>query len=218
MRRFILATATTLMLSLGLTACTGILPRLAGIPPALYELHAPSEESLMLNPEIADLPILDAQVLVDIPQASAGIDTPRIALVRNNNTIAYFQNVSWTDRAPVMFQTLLVDSYDHTGHLPAVGRENIGLRADYLIKGELGAIQADYTTEDSAPEARIELKLKLITMPRRIIVASGNFRSTVKSSSDTMEDITRALQIASNDVLTQATVWTLNQINKKEKK
>ena len=204
-----------------LAACSGLLPELAGMPPALYELRAPTPEGLQANPDIKTAPSFNAQILVDIPQSSAGIDTPRIALIKQNGTLAYFQNVSWTDRAPVMFQTLLVDSYDHTGRLPAVGRENMGLRADYLVKSELGAVQADYT-KGTPPEAVVELKLKLVTMPRRVIIASNGFQSRIPTKTDTLEDITTALQRATDDVLAQATRWTLNEIaaqsrQKKEK-
>jgi ABC-type uncharacterized transport system auxiliary subunit len=71
---------------------------------------------------------------------------PRVALKQADGTLGYFRDVSWTDRVPVMYQTLLVDSFDHSGRLPAVGRENVGLRADYLLKTDLASFEADYTS------------------------------------------------------------------------
>ncbi len=192
-----------------LPACAGLLPEMAGEPPALYELRAPADS-------VAGRP-LRSQLLIDIPQSSAGIDSPRMALMQADGTLAYFKNVSWTDRAPVMFQTLLVNSFDASGRLPAVGRENMGLRSDFLLKTDLSALQADYTDSPS-PVVRVGLRLKLIVMPRRIIVASHAVSADVKATADTMPAIHAAFQQAAESVLQQATSWTLNQLAEQERK
>ena len=44
---------------------------------------------------------------------------------------------AWTDRVPAMIQTLLVASFENTGKIVAVGRESVGLRADFLLKTEI---------------------------------------------------------------------------------
>lgn len=192
-----------------LSACAGLLPSLAGDPPALYELHAPGDP--------VSGPPLKSQVLVDIPQSSAGIDSPRIALTQTDGTLAYFKDVSWTDRAPVMFQTLIVNSFDASGRLPAVGRENMGLRSDFLLKTDLSALQADYTA-GPVPVVRVALRSKLIVMPRRIIVASHLATAEVKADTDTMPAIQAAFRQATGDVLQQTTRWTLDQLAEQERK
>ncbi len=194
-----------LLIVLPLAACSTFLADMAGEPPALYELAAPTEIK-------ADGPILPYQVLLDVPLASAGIDTPRVALVDQNGAMAYYKGVSWTDRVPVMYQSLLVTAFDRSGKLPAVGRENVGLRADFLIKTDLAAFQMVYARDKSAPFATVTLTAKLIIMPRRIIVAGQSFTATVAAESDTVSASTKALQQASDEVVKKFVSWTLAEL------
>ncbi len=195
--------AFSLLLVASLSACS--LTDLAGDPPSLYQLTAPKAAS-----ETA-APVLQDQLLIDVPMASAGIDSPRVALKQADGTLGYFRDVSWTDRVPVMYQTLLVDSFDHSGRLPAVGRENVGLRADYLLKTDLANFEADYTS-GKPPLVRVSLRAKLIVMPRRIIVANQGFEAEVKADGEEMRQISTAFQQASDQVLQQVVAWTLTEI------
>lgn len=191
-------------LSLVLSGCSGLLPSLAGDPPALYELQAPAAIE-------TTSPVVTKQVLIDVPMASAGIDTPRIALIDASGTMAYYKNVSWTDRAPVMFQTLLVDAFGNSGKLPAVGRENVGLRADYLLKTDLSAFSASYRA-GSVPTVTVAISAKLITMPRRMIAAGQVFTAEVPASDDSVLAVRDAFQAATNQALSQLVNWTLQQL------
>lgn len=193
----------SLLLLASLSACS--LTDLAGEPPSLYQLTAPKSASE------AAASVLKDQLLIDVPMASAGIDSPRVALKQADGTLGYFRDVSWTDRVPVMYQTLLVDSFDNSGRLPAVGRENVGLRADYLLKTDLASFEADYTN-GKPPLVRVSLRTKLIVMPRRIIVANQGFAAEVKAEGEEMAQISEAFQQASDQVLRQLVVWTLAEI------
>ena len=83
------------------------------------------------------LPRVDWQLLVELPQAQAGINTARIALRDSPIELRYFELSNWTDLAPRMIQTLIVESFENSDRIVAVGREAIGLRADYVLKTEL---------------------------------------------------------------------------------
>ncbi len=186
---------------------------LAGEPPQLYQLQPPAKEAL-LTPS-ATTRVLPDQVLIDVPMASAGIDTPRMALTQADGTLGYFRNVSWTDRVPVLYQTLLVDTFDRTGLIPAVGRENVGLRADYLLKVDLNEFQADYRA-GKPPVARISVRAKLIVMPRRIIVATEAFSKDIQAEGEGMAQISAAFQKASDAVLTDLSGWTYHELEGRE--
>ena len=56
-----------------------------------------------------------------------------------------------------MVQTLMVESFDNFRCVVSVGRDTIGLRADYVLKSELREFQAEYAgVEDgeTAPDLR----------------------------------------------------------------
>lgn len=200
----------SLLLLASLSACS--LTDLAGEPPSLYQLVAPKSAS----EAAAAASVLEDQLLIDVPMASAGIDSPRVALKQADGTLGYFRDVSWTDRVPVMYQTLLVDAFDNSGRLPAVGRENVGLRADYLLKTDLAGFEADYTG-GKPPLVRVALRAKLIVMPRRIIVANQGFAAEVKAEGEEMGQISVAFQQASDQVLRQLVVWTLDEIEARKR-
>lgn len=199
MRQFVL-----LALAISLSGCAGMLPDLVGEPPALYELRAPALVQV-------EAPISDKQLLIDVPVASAGIDTPRMAIIDKDGTLAYYKDVSWTDRAPIMMQTVLVTAFDRSGKLPAVGRENVGLRADYLLKTDIVDFQAEYGN-GAPPMVKVTLNGKLIGMPRRAILAGREFTAEIQAEKDEVAAVQRAFQQASDIALTELVSWTLNNI------
>ena len=126
-----------------LSGCGGIIP--LGPAPNLYNLTPKNT-----FPE--DLPLVEQQVVVEEPLAAGGLDSNRIALRPSTTELKYFANARWTERAPKMVQTLLVESLENSGSLAAVGRQAIGLRSDYNIKTELREFQAEYfDTAGNAP-------------------------------------------------------------------
>lgn len=192
-----------------LTACSGILPDLVGEPPALYELK-PIEKVQV------DTPYTDKQLLIDVPVSSAGIDSPRIALRQADGTLAYYKDVSWTDRAPIMVQTMLITAFDRSGKIPAVGRDNVGLRADYLLKTDMVEFQADYSA-GTPPMVKVALTGKLIAMPRRVILAGQEFSAAIQAETDDLAGVQKAYQQASEQVLGDTVRWTLGHLAKKKK-
>jgi cholesterol transport system auxiliary component len=191
------------LLLLTLSACA-----LAGLssPPKLYTLTPK-------NTFIDNLPFVDAQILIEPPVAAAGIDTARIALNNSPTRLDYFADVSWTDRAPAMIQTLMVESFENSGKIISVGRDTIGLRADFVLKSELREFQAEYLDprEGAAPRVRVRINAKLVTMPRRTIESSKTFEAVEQSRSNGFDDIVDAYDDALGKVLRRLVEWSLSE-------
>lgn len=189
---------------LALSACAGVTGLTGG--PRLYTLTPKSTFD-------ADLPRVDWQLLVEPPVTAAGLDTTRIALSRSPLTLDYFAGVSWADRAPLMVQRLLVESFENSGRIVAVGRDTVGLRADYLLKTELREFQAEYAGDPvtTRPQVRVRLNAKLVGMPRRAIVASETFEAVVPVRGNQFEDIVTAFDDALGQVLKGTVQWALRR-------
>lgn len=194
------------------TACSVELPG-SGAPPRMYILTPKSTFS-------EAVPNVDWQLLVEVPQAQAGINTARIALRDSPIEMRYFELSNWTDLAPRMIQTLMVESFENSNRIVAVGREAIGLRADYVLKTELREFQAEFAqrlpenTENglgnvAPPTIRVRLNAKLIKMPRRSIVASKNFEYLVDAKDNSMEDIIGAFDTALGKTMRRLVEWSL---------
>jgi cholesterol transport system auxiliary component len=197
-RRALLA----MLLAGALSACGSVVENLGGEPPDLFTLTPKSTFT-------ESLPSVNWQLVVEEPTASGGLNTQRIARRSNPTELAYFAKASWTDRAPVMVQTLLVESFENSGAIVAVGRKAIGLRSDYDLKSELREFQAEYEEGQPTPLIRVRLNVKLIKQPRRSIVAFENFEATQRAAAGSMDAVVAAFDEALGKVLRQVVQWTL---------
>ena len=186
-----------------LAGCEGILPGI-GPPPKLYTLTPKSTFA-------ADLPKADWQLVVEEPLAAGGLNIVRIALRSKPTDLNYFAGAQWTERAPRMVQTLLVESFENSGRIIAVGRQAIGLRSDFNIKSELREFQAEYAQENVAPVVRVRLNAKIIKQPRRSIIASANFEAVAQAEANRIDDVVIAFDTALGKVLRQIVEWTLRE-------
>jgi cholesterol transport system auxiliary component len=106
-------------------------------------------------------------------------------------------------------QTLLVESFENSGKIIAVGRQTIGLRSDFNLKTELREFQAEYTGTNRPPTVHVRLSTRLIQQPRRVIIASDNFDAQVVAASTSMEDVILAFDEALGKVIRRTVEWTL---------
>lgn len=190
----------------GLSACAGLVPG-GGPPPNLFTLSPKTTFS-------EDLPHVRWQLVVEEPSAAGGLATQRIALRTNLLALDYFAGSRWTEGAPRLVQTLLVESFENTGRIVAVGRQSIGLRSDFNLKSELREFQAEYVNgANAAPIVRVRLNAKIIKQPRREIMASANFEATFPARNASMEAIIEAFDEALGKVLKRMVEWTLTTAN-----
>ena len=143
-----------------------------------------------------------------MPVADAGLSTTRVALQRTPTQLEYYARSRWTDRAPLMVQTLMIESFENSGRIIAVGREAVGLRADFILKSELREFQAEYYSADS-PTVRVGINAKLVQMPRRTIIGSQSFRAEARAAADDMNEIIPAFDEALGKVMKNLVEWTL---------
>ena len=128
-----------------------------------------------------DLPNAEWQLTIDLPIAQAGLNIARIALRRTPTSLEYYARSNWIDTAPLMIQTLLVESFENSGKIVSVGRQSIALRPDYVLITDLREFQAEYF-DDGPPEVRVRMNAKLIKMPERVSIASNSGTLLANSS------------------------------------
>lgn len=199
--RFRLSVAAGLVSAALLVAsCTTLNPT----APSLYTLTPRAA----VDPSI---PRADWQLLVETPVAGAAIDTPRIALARSATSIDYFADVSWADRVPNMVQGLIVQSFEDSGRIVAVGRDTVGLRSDFVLKSELRDFQAESATPGANFPERVHVRIaaKLVAMPRRTIEAGETFEAVVPVRGRAFTDVVAAFNEAMGTAMTGLVPWAL---------
>ncbi|MCB9957804.1 MAG: membrane integrity-associated transporter subunit PqiC [Rhodospirillaceae bacterium] len=159
------------------------------------------------------LPDVFWQLLIEMPIAATALDSVRIALQSDPFEIQYYSGVAWAARAPAMVQTLLVESFENSNRIVAVGRESIGLRANYVLKTELREFQAEYPDTDSvgtaSPTVRVRLNAKLVRVPERTIIGSRNFEDLAEAGAPTIAAVVTAFDEALGSVMGGTVEWTL---------
>jgi len=183
-----------------LAAC-GVLPQV-NEPVDLYTLTPKTT-----FPE--SLPKVDWQLVVETPVAAVSLDTPRIALQRTPLTFEYYANAAWTDNAPSMVQTLLIESFEATKSIPAVGREAIGLRPDYVLKTDLREFEAIYKGDNPVPTVWVRMNAKVVRMPERRIIASQTYGFEQAAAGGKLTDIVASFDDVLGRVLKEIVLFTL---------
>lgn len=150
-----------------------------------------------------------AQILVPIPRAVAALDTDNIAVVSDGTRISYFGNAAWSDRVPKLFQAKLVEAFENTGRVRAVGLPGEGLLIDYQLATDIRAFQLDV---NGARTASIEFSAKIINDRNGRVVAVKTFSAQAPASSDKPAEMVAAMNTAMEIILTDFMSWALSRI------
>lgn len=192
---------------IALAGCQSLIPGASKPPPRLYELTPKSSFN-------KSLPRISAQIIIETPTASSGLTSSRIAVKERPVTLDYYAQSEWTDIAPNLVQTLMVESFENSRRALSVAREGSGLRSDYILKPDLREFQAELF-RGPTPVVNVRINVKLVRMPEREIVASRTFRAEVKSKSGNIDDVIEAFDEALGKVLKRIVEWTILNVNKR---
>jgi cholesterol transport system auxiliary component len=197
-----------LAVCLALGACAAALELARPDPPRLYALSPKSTFA-------ADLPEVDARISVEVPTATAGLNTARIALFPTTTTLEYYAGARWVDVVPVMVQNLLLESLDNAASLDVLGREVVGVRADYALLTHVREFQAEYSGE-GPPQIQVRLQARLVRLPRRTSIAATSEGFTVNAEDRSLEAIVAAFDEGLGKTLRRVVEWTVRQLAEAE--
>jgi cholesterol transport system auxiliary component len=186
-------------------------PLLAGCGGLLSK--PPERQLYRLNPAVAfaaPLPHVAAQLVVAMPTAPAGLDTERIALSRTPVSLDYLADAQWTDRTSYLVQTALVDGFQKSAAIPAVGPESLGLRADFVLETAIRDFEAIYDSPSEPPRISVTLDAQLVRIPERRIVARMSVSREAKAAANSAPEIVAAFNQALGGAVTEVVTWTVS--------
>lgn len=184
------------------SGCSSILNVAAGDPPRLFRLSSKSTYP-------SDLPKVDWQLVVDVPSAPASINSNRIGLMESPLRFNYFAKANWVDRAPVMVQNLIIESFDNSKAIIGVGPASIGLRPNFVLQPELREFQAH--SIDDHHEVQVVINARLVQMPERKIVAVQQFGRNSTAPLGVLDPVIDAFDDALGKVMKRLVIWTLSE-------
>lgn len=191
--------ALSITIGVVLTGCGGIFSDTPRRP--LYQL----KPAVVFSSPVRHV---SAQLLLALPNAPAGLDTNRVALSRAPMSLDYFADAEWTDSAPLVVQAALLDGFEKSGAVPAVGRDTAGLRADYILETDLRDFTAAYDSPNGPPRVTVAFSLKLIKIPDRKILAQRSIIRQQPAAGNKIPDIVEAFNAALGSAVEEAVRWT----------
>ncbi len=155
--------------------CTLLAPSRAELP----RLHALEWSGAAPAAEVsADAPTL----LVGIPRAGPGFDSPRMAYVSEPHALAYFARHQWVDTPERMLQPLLARAAEGTGRFEAVVQAPTSVAASLRLDTEIVQLVQDFSVRPSV--VRLVLRIQLVDLDARRVLATREVRASAPAVSD----------------------------------
>ena len=174
------------------------------------EAAAPAA-AFTLSPVSADQVASGSRHLVVREAVAAGaLMTDRMLIKPNRLQAEYLPDGRWSDPAPLLVQTLMVQSLQNAGGFSLVGRNDDGLLPDYSLLIDLRDFQAEVAA-DGAVQVRVGMILTMVWEMDRRIAGTRRFESVVAAQSDGTADIVAAFDAALTRTLAEGVAWTLAQ-------
>jgi cholesterol transport system auxiliary component len=114
----------------------------------------------------ADAPV----ILVSVPRAHGGYDSPRIAYMKEDYGLRYYTRSRWADTPARMLAPLLADAIQSTGQFQALYATSGSVSADMRLDTELIRFHQDFRTLPS--EMHITLRAQLIDLASGEVLAT----------------------------------------------
>ena len=204
-----LAVILLLCVTLGGCAAVNLVTRQ---PPELYALTPKTTFD-------ADLPDPGRAILrIETPTAAAGLNTTRIPLKPTPTRLQYYAGATWVEVLPLMVQNLVIESFESTGRVEALGPGATGGLADWALRIYIREFQAEYDERtDEPPVVRARLQARLLRMPRREEVDFADFATEAPAPSARLDDIVDTMDGALGTTMRDLVEWTVRRIAELER-
>jgi cholesterol transport system auxiliary component len=171
-----------------------------------------------LSPQVDDppgRPIPHSELTISFPFASESLDTDRIALTQGQTRFDYYADSVWTDRVPVLLQTLMVEVFQGNGRFTEVNRDNGGLTQGYVLRTEIRQFEAQYPSQASSPpEISVVLELRLSAGAEGRVLGHKLVSAEARASRNKLDSIVMAFDTATGEALAQTVTWTVQTVSR----
>ena len=174
--------------SLPLTACSGVFESDLAAPQA-YVLRLPPAPAPETTSGIG-------RVVVQRPDASPGLASERIALLRSEQRFDFYAASRWAAPAPDVIASVMVDTLRATGVFSAVLDDSAPFAARYSLRCTLRRFEADYTRSSGAPTVFVVLDCTLGRRRDRELLASFTAQGSAKAAEDRLNAVVSAFESA----------------------
>jgi cholesterol transport system auxiliary component len=160
----------------------------------------------------AEVPSATWSLVVPPPETVSALRTTRIAQAIGANEFDYYADAEWGDIPPLMFQAVLIRSFERTGAIPVVVDQRQRVRPDFVLNGTLVPFFA-VGAVGSPPTARVGFEARLVRSRGREVVAARAFEERREAESADVAAVVAAFDAASQAVMRALIPWTVTAGN-----
>ena len=150
-------------------------------------------------------------LLVDGYYSSAAIDTGRIVYLPNPNELKYIAGARWADLAPLMIQSLTVETLEKSGRFASVAARGSEISGDYMLKGDIRQFAAEKNGD--VTQVHVDLFMRLVTRVDNKVIATKDFSTILPVAGSGIEPMVQAFDAALAQVLSDLTLWTASELS-----
>jgi cholesterol transport system auxiliary component len=121
-------------------------------------------------------------LVVSVPVAQAGFDTPRMAYTQRPYEVSYYATHQWADSPPRMLTPILIQALEQTGDWRAVVPMPTSLRGDHRVEIDQLALAQDFLRKPS--QVRVTLRLQVIKLPEYLVLGTSLFDVVEEAMTD----------------------------------
>ena len=177
-----------LPVSLLLSACSGVFESDLAAPQT-YVLRLPATPAPEPNTSGGTL-------LVQRPEASPGLASERIALLRSEQRFDFYAASRWAAPAPDVIESVMVDTLRATGAFSAVFDDSAPFSPRYNLRCTLRRFEADYTKSGGEPTVFVALDCTLGRHRDRELLASFTATGSAAARDDRLNAVVAAFESA----------------------
>ncbi|MEF2550985.1 ABC-type transport auxiliary lipoprotein family protein [Aurantimonas sp. A2-1-M11] len=189
--RAALKSSLVALLALGLAAC-------ASTPPDTYEISPPPLGEPRDGPS-------RRQLLIPEPTAVETIDSKRIIIKPSPNSIQFLGESQWSDRLPRLVQLRLLQAFENTAAIGAVGVPGQGLAIDYQLLMEIRRFEVDVT---GAATAEVQISVKVLNDRNGSVIRTRIFNAQAPVVGTGNPAFVAALDAAFERISAEIVAWT----------
>ena len=143
------------------------------------------------------------------PNASTALDSVRIAVRPTPSQLQVYAGATWSDHAPTLVQSALVDALGASERFRAVVRPTDGVSTDLLLRLDLRHFEAVYDNGAKTPTVVVELHATLVDQRGLSVLGSRRIRVEQPSDGEKLPAVVDAFEAALGQTAAALAPWVL---------
>ncbi len=182
------------------SGCVSLLPETAP-PKPRYHITTPDTAALEGDR-------LNWSLVIEDPRTTRAYDSVRVAVTPAPGKIEYFAGAEWADRAPRLFQTALVQTFEDAGRIIAIGDRGAVPVGDVILQTDIRRMH--YDVRDRSGQADVAIYARLGD-GKGGVYAVRRFMASTPANGENADAVIAAFNASFENLIPEIVSWTYEQ-------